>query len=155
MSRVAGAKIDRRKLALAALGLPIIGMIALFAWAGAASGPSSTDIVQSFLSAYNSRDCAAVSQALYKAPGVQTPTCTELFGRQPARFESCTETVLPSSAATGLLSRVPSGYTSVRLIRAACTRKPVLGAAAKVALDFLVADSPSGQPVIITIGAGG
>ncbi len=152
---VAAAEVDRRKLALAALGLPIVGMIALFTWAGAASAPSSTGIVQRFLSAYNGRDCASVSQALYKAPGVKTPTCTELFGRQPAKFESCSETVLPSSATTGLLSRVPSGYTSVRLIRATCTRKSAVGAPARVALDFLVADSPSGQPAIITIGAGG
>lgn len=152
---MAEGKLDRRTLGLAALAAPIVGMIALFAWAGAASGAGSTSAVQSFIAAYNQHNCTAVAKALYRAPGLPTPTCADLFGSQPATFDNCTETTLPNSQVGALASRVPSGYSSIRLVRADCTRRvQATGSSAKVHLDFLLADDPSGRQYVITVGYG-
>ncbi len=152
---MAAPKLERRTLALSALALPILGMIGLFAWAGSSSSPSASAVVARFFDAYNRRDCAGVSQAFYRAPGVHTPTCAQLFGSSPPTYSHCSESPLSPATASALSSRVPSNYTSVRLVQASCTQSSRLAGKASshgVVFDFLLATAPSGEQAIITIG---
>lgn len=151
---MAAAKLEGKSLALGILALPILGMIALFAWAGATGQASSTSIVRSFLSAYNARDCTTVTHDLYKVPGEQTPTCSSLFGSTPSSFTGCKLTTLPNSDITSLAARVPANYTGVKLVRANCTRTVNAKSQGSISLDFLVADNLSGSQQIITVAAG-
>lgn len=151
---MAAAKLEGKGLALGVLALPILGMIILFAWAGATGQASSTSVVSSFISAYNARDCTAVTGDLYKVPGEVTPTCANLFGSTPSSFTSCSLTTLPNSDIGSLAQRVPTSYSGVKLIRASCTRTVSGKQQGKVALDFLVANSPSGSQEIITVASG-
>jgi hypothetical protein len=151
---MAAATLEKKSLALGVLALPILGMIALFAWAGAIGQASSTSVVSSFITAYNARDCTAVTGDLYKVPGEVAPTCASLFGSTPSSFTSCSLATLPNSDIGPLAQRVPTTYSGVKLVRATCTRTVGGKDQGKIALDFLVANSPSGSQEIITVASG-
>jgi hypothetical protein len=119
----------RRRLALAALALPIVGMMGMFGWAGAQSAPSATSFVQSFITAYDAGNCQVTLPDLYAAPGAARPTCAELRRARKATFRSCTLSLL-TPASTPATTAPPAGYVGEQTVLASCQH---------VRLDFYVA----------------
>lgn len=146
----------RRKLALAALALPILAMIGLFAWAGGESTTSPVTVVRSFVTAFNNGDCKVMASELYRAPGAKAPTCKQLIGSGTTKLRSCglQQESIGSSTSTAS-DKAPAGYGDAAIVRATCSED----AAAKkeaVVFNFLVAtNDTSGQQEILSLQLAG
>lgn len=110
----------RKRLALAGLALPILGMIGLFAWAGGETSQSTTGFVSSFLSAYNARDCQAILADLHQSPGRARATCAELHSPTSRPFLDCTLTVESASSGLPAVAPTPSGFSGPQTVLASC-----------------------------------
>ncbi len=135
----------RRRLALAGLAVPILGLMGLFAWAGSTSrGGDPTALVQSFISSYNAGDCSAMMPKLYiPAGGLPSTTCREL--RRPDRhhFLACSVSG-PSPAAGTSAPSLPSGYADEQVLLARCEG---------ISVYFYVAtENSSGTARIVGVG---
>lgn len=153
---VIAATEPRKRLALAALGLPILGMMGLFAWAGTQSGNSPVAAVNSFISAYDAGQCHAMQAVMYKASGTAGTTCAQLKGSASHPLLDCKLTLQPASSASKVTA--PSGYGDVQMVLADCLQKT--SATAKKpsaeALDFYVAsNTSSGQVEILGVELAG
>ncbi|HET9090858.1 MAG TPA: hypothetical protein VFN50_00510 [Acidimicrobiales bacterium] len=137
---------SRRILVLAALAAPIVGMMALFAWTGATTTTSATSTVDSFLTAYNARDCQAMLGLLYRAPGSPPVSCGQLTAHNRPDLSHCT---LGSSTSSSV--HPPSGFVGLRAVSARCAQGSGSGAKA-IDLDFYVATEQStGTAKVVSI----
>ena len=137
----------RRRVALAALALPILAMIGLFGWAGGAGSPSPTTVVNSFVTAFNTHDCKTMTADLYHQKGTAALTCSQLIGNGKTKLLGC-KLSKETSAAVLATAKPPSGYGDASTVRAACkeTLSTTSGKTPKsqpLTLDILVATSSS------------
>lgn len=110
----------RRRAALAALLAPVIGMVGLFAWAGAQSSQSTTSFAASFIDAYDSGNCQVFFQDLYQAAGTAQTTCAGLHQPTIRKFLGCTLTLESGASTAGAGTPTPSGFSDRQTVLAKC-----------------------------------
>lgn len=139
----------RSKLAL--LGLPVLGMMGLFAWAGAGSASTPSGTVEAFISALNRHDCATMLSYLRPVHGRTVPSCVAIAGPRGhhVRLEDCTLTTRPP-----VVTSVPAGYTDPAGVVATCAEMVPGGVTRSgVGVSFLVATSRATGGEVILVEA--